>query len=116
MADVVSVDWPAMLIRHNGRREFVKKLAASLHAHLAEMPVKLRVASRDGDREAMTFMAHNLKGLNLEAPRLHDLANTFDAATRSGEVIRAETVDALACALDAVLAELANFVRQDGET
>ncbi len=116
MADVVSVDWPAMLIRHNGRREFVKKLADSMRAHLAEMPLKLRVATRDGDREAMRLMAHSLKGLNLETPQLHDLARTFEAAVRGGEVIRTETVEALACALEAVLAELLNFSQQDGET
>jgi PAS domain S-box-containing protein len=111
-----SVDWATTLIRHQGRHEFVKKLAAAMHDHFAEMPVKLRVAARDGDRKAMTLMAHSLKGFNLDAPQLHDLTKTFEAAVRGGEVISVEGVEGLACALDAVLAELANFNQQDGET
>jgi len=116
MGKVSPVDWPAMLIRHSGRHEFVKKLVAAMHEHFAEMPVKLRVAVRDGDREAMAFMAHSLKGLNLEAPKLHDLTKTFEAAVRGGEVISAERVEVLACALETVLAELVNFNQRDGET
>jgi CheY-like chemotaxis protein/anti-sigma regulatory factor (Ser/Thr protein kinase) len=110
-----SVDWPALLIRHDGRHEFVKKLAASMGEHLAEMPVKLRVAARDGDRAAMTFMAHSLKGINLEAPKLHDLTRTFEAAVRGGDVITTEAVEPLACTLDAVIKELVNYCQQEGE-
>ena len=114
-AKVGPVDWAAMLIRHNGRHAFVRKLAAATREHMAAMPVKLRLADREGDREALRFMAHSLKGLNLEAPQLRDLTQSFEAATRHDEVISTETVEALACALEAVLAELARFLAQDGE-
>jgi CheY-like chemotaxis protein len=112
-----AIDWPTLLARFNGRREFVEKLAASVRQHHTETPAKLRAAARQGDREALTFMAHSLKGIsgNLEAHRLHELAKAFEATMRAGEDLAAESVDTLAEALEAVLAELKHPDGHDGE-
>jgi len=77
----------------------------------------LRRAAQHGDREALSFTAHSLKGIsgNLEARRLHELAKTVETALRAGEDIAAERVDALAAALEAVLAELEHPDQHEGE-
>ncbi|AGX88010.1 PAS domain S-box protein [Candidatus Symbiobacter mobilis] len=112
---VSAVDWPMTLLRHHGRHAFVKKLATAMHEHFAEMPTQLRGAARDGDREAMALMAHSLKGFSMEAPQLHELTKTFEAVMRGGDAIQAGTVETLACALEAVLAELVHRSQQDGD-
>ena len=63
-------------------------------------------------------MAHSLKGIggNLEARRLHALAKGFEAAMRAGEDVVAEKADALADALEDVLAELGHSGPQQGES
>ncbi|MDP2826356.1 MAG: PAS domain S-box protein, partial [Sulfuritalea sp.] len=110
-----AIDWPALLARLGGRREFAGKLAASMREHHADTPARLRAAAQQGDRETLMFMAHTLKGVsgNLEARRLHELALTFEAALRAGEDIAAERVDALAVALETVLAEMQGFDLQE---
>ncbi|MCX7167022.1 MAG: PAS domain S-box protein [Rhodocyclales bacterium] len=109
-----AIDWPALLARFSGRSAFVMKLAASACEHHAGTPAKLRAATRLGDREALGFMAHSLKGMsgNLEARRLHELARAVEAAMRAGEDIVEQQGHALAQALEALLAELADFTSE----
>ncbi|MCX7167021.1 MAG: MASE1 domain-containing protein [Rhodocyclales bacterium] len=109
-----AIDWPALLARFSGRNAFVMKLAASACEHHADTPARLRAATRLGDREALCFIAHSLKGVsgNLEARRLHELARAVEAAMRAGEDIVEQQGHALAEALEAVLAELAGFTRE----
>jgi PAS domain S-box-containing protein len=101
------IDWAALLGRYGGRYEFVKKLANSLRLHHADTPARLRAAQQSGDRKALAVMAHNLKGVNLEARRLRELTLAFESDERAGCSITAQRVEALAAALDAVLLELA---------
>ena len=112
-----AIDWLALLARFDGRQAFVMKLAVSLQEHHADTPARLRAAAQQQDREALTFMAHSLKGAsgNLEAHRLHELAKAFEAAMRAGDDIASERVDALAGTLEAVLVELANYNQQKEE-
>ncbi len=103
------IDWPALLVRYNGRVEFVAKLATSIREHHTDTPSKLREAMRQGDREQLIFMAHNLKGVsgNLEARRLYELAKAIEIAMRAGGEIAAERVEAMAVELENLLTELA---------
>ncbi|MFZ4622801.1 MAG: PAS domain S-box protein, partial [Rhodoferax sp.] len=100
------IDWPALLLRYDGRHDFVRKLANSLRLHHADTPGRLRAAQGSGDRKALAVMAHNLKGVDLEARRLRELTLQFESDERAGCSISAQRVEALAAALEAVLAEL----------
>jgi PAS domain S-box-containing protein len=107
-----SVDWPALLERFDGRRAFIKKLADSVCESHADTPDKLRAAARRGDREALKFMAHSLKGVsgNLEAHRVLDLSSSLETAseTCNGEDVPAMMIEALAEAVENFLSELKN--------
>ena len=109
------VDWSALLARYNGRQGFVKKLATALREHFAETPAKLRAASQKQDMEALRFIAHSLKGINLEARCLQELTQSFDASLRAGEDITPAKLEGLVVALESVLAELANFAQRKEE-
>jgi CheY-like chemotaxis protein len=109
------IDWAALLARFNGRRGFVKTLAAAMRENFVETPAKLRAAAEAHDLVALNFIAHSLKGANLEARQLHDLTQTFEASLRVGIDIGPDSVEALVLALEAVLAELADFVNSEGD-
>ena len=113
-----AIDWAALLARFNGREAFVSKLAASVREHHTDTPARLREAARLGDRDSLSFMAHSLKGIsgNLEARPLNEMAKAVEAALRAGEGIVPEQVDALAGALDAVLAQLARHDNEEEES
>jgi PAS domain S-box-containing protein len=104
------VDWPALLARFNGRRAFIKKLTDSVCESHGKTPAKLRTATQQGDRSALKFMAHSLKGVsgNLEAHRLHDLAKAAETALHDEESIAAELFEALAAAVEQLLSALQN--------
>jgi PAS domain S-box-containing protein len=112
------IDWPALLARFNGREAFVRKLAASVREHHADTPVQLRAVAQSGDRDALTFTAHSLKGIggNLEARRLHEMAKAIEVTVRTDGAIAPERVEALAAELESVLAELATADQQKGRT
>jgi PAS domain S-box-containing protein len=116
MSDDRPIDWSALLARFNGRQEFVQKLATSVLEHHAETPAKLRAAAQQHDRQALSFMAHSLKGVsgNMEARPLHELSKSFEAAVHAGQDITADSVEALARAVEAVLVELKCPDQQEG--
>jgi PAS domain S-box-containing protein len=108
------INWPAMLTRYTGREKFLRKFTAAVLESFAEMPSRLRVAAQDGDREAIALMTHSLKGINLDVKQLHELAKSFEAEMRTTEDIAPRSVEALALALEDVLAELVNFGKSGG--
>jgi len=101
------INWKALLRHYDGRLDFVKKLANSMRLHYSGTPEMLRKAARSGDSQAMTAILHNLKGVNLEATQLHALTLALNAGIVAGHPVTVESVDALAGALDSVLAEMA---------
>ena len=104
------IDWPALLARFNGRRVFIKRLTDSVCGSHDKTPAKLRTAAQQGDRLALKFMAHSLKGVsgNLEAHRLHDLAKAAETALHDEACIATELFEALAAAVEQVLLSLQN--------
>ena len=89
-----------------------------MREHHADTPVQLRAVAQSGDRDALTFTAHSLKGIggNLEARRLHEMAKAIEVAVRTDGAIAPERVEALAAELEDVLAELATTDQQKGRT
>ena len=100
------VDWQALLAGYDGRQEFVAKIAISIVKDHAQTPAKLRAAAQAGDRKTLAFIAHNLKGLSIEAHRLRELSLAFESAERAGNTITAQSIEPLALELEAVLLEL----------
>jgi len=112
-----AIDWPTLLARFGGRREFVAKLLASVREHHVDTPARLREAALAGDREALTFMAHGLKGAsgNIEARTLLERAKACEAALRAGNDIATADVESLIAALEAVLIEQENTEKREGK-
>jgi PAS domain S-box-containing protein len=104
-----AIDWPALLARFRGRRDFVAKLAETTRASQAETSAKLRAAVGDRDLAALAFLAHGLKGLggNMAAGGLYRLAAETERAARAGGADALVLGATLADAVDGVLAELA---------
>lgn len=65
-------DWPAVLARFGGRREFVDKLCALLVEGFAGVPVALRAAATGGNLRDAAAVAHRLRSVagSLEASGL----------------------------------------------
>ncbi len=103
------VDWPALLAQYSGREAFVAKLAAIAVNSQQETVAKLRTAAAQGDREALAFIAHSLKGVagNLMARGVRDLAARTEAAARLDEPQATSLAIELAAAMEALLDELA---------
>ena len=81
------VDWPGLMIRFKGRREFVDKLASIVVKTHRDTPSRLRESSAQGDLDAIAFTAHSLKGMggNLMATSLRHLATRTEDAARRGD-------------------------------
>lgn len=102
---LATIDWPALFALCDGRREFVRKLVISVRQHHAQTPEKLRMAAQKGDRRTVALIVHSLKGLNVEARRLHALTTAF-AIDWLDDALFLAGVEELACAVEGVLAEL----------
>ena len=111
----VLIDYPALLARFKGRREFVAKLVASVGENHAGSPAKLRIAARVGDHEALAFITHSLKGVsgNLMATTVFELATAAENATREGKAEATELACQLAGLMEAMLEELARIEQGD---
>ncbi|MDP2794617.1 MAG: Hpt domain-containing protein, partial [Sulfurisoma sp.] len=68
------------------------------------------------DRETLAFIAHGLKGLggNLDAGPLREAAAALEIAAKAGSDDTPALAAPLAVALEAMLAELADYTRQEG--
>ena len=104
------IDWQALLARFNGRQGFVRKLAASVLEYHQETPARLRAAEKAGDLKELAQLVHSVKGVsgNLQARRLHELAQALEIEVRAGDELAA--VEALILAVEAFLAELKIFL------
>ncbi len=102
------VDWSVLLERYKGKQEFVRKLADSVLGSHADTPAKFRQAVQDGNRDALKFMAHSLKGVSgsLEARYLHSLVTAFETDLANETEVPPEQLEAFLLALEAFLAEL----------
>jgi HPt (histidine-containing phosphotransfer) domain-containing protein len=105
------IDWPDLLARLGGDRDFAKSLLtgflADLPAHIAD----IKTALDSGDISAMRRHAHNLRGVaaNLAARQLINLAERIEQACLAYDLPSAQ---AAAEALDANRRALTEYVRQ----
>jgi CheY-like chemotaxis protein/HPt (histidine-containing phosphotransfer) domain-containing protein/anti-sigma regulatory factor (Ser/Thr protein kinase) len=110
------IDWAILLERFHGNREFIRKLAALSFETYAGSPANLRQLAQTGDVQALAFQAHRLKGSagNLLAHELHTLASEAEDAARAGLAEAFSLALELADAVERVLAELEDYLRQAG--
>jgi CheY-like chemotaxis protein/HPt (histidine-containing phosphotransfer) domain-containing protein len=106
------VDWPALLNRFKGRREFVDKLVVTVLRTHQNTSARLRDAARAGDLDGIVFVAHSLKGMggNLMADPLRDLADRTEATARAGGPDVANLAERLAQVLEETLTVLSEGV------
>ncbi len=103
------VDWAGLETRFGGKRDFVTRLARTALDSQRETPAKLRAALREGNHEAVVFLAHSLKGMggNLMAVELQALAATVETAAKGREDGALKLVEPLAQESERLLAALA---------
>jgi two-component system, sensor histidine kinase and response regulator len=103
------VDWPGLLQRFGGRRDFILKLVTLAARTQADTPTRLRQAAESGDTKVLAFQAHSLKGVagDLGAHAVYGLALATEQAAHDGspEVVR--LARDLAEVTERLLAELA---------
>jgi signal transduction histidine kinase/DNA-binding response OmpR family regulator len=115
-----AIDWAALSARYGNRPAFIDRLAAALLNGHGDAPAKLRAAVRQGDLQAMAFIAHSLKSAmgNIEALGVQALAQQAEELARNTTdptaVARAvELADRLADATEDVLDLLRQRQRSD---
>ncbi|OYY95588.1 MAG: hypothetical protein B7Y41_03560 [Hydrogenophilales bacterium 28-61-23] len=103
------IDWPALSLQFNDRRDFILKIMNTVLAAHGETPARLREAAAQGELEQLAFLAHTLKGVggNIKAARLHELAARAETSARGGRADAAELAGQLAFAMEALLAAIA---------
>jgi CheY-like chemotaxis protein/HPt (histidine-containing phosphotransfer) domain-containing protein/anti-sigma regulatory factor (Ser/Thr protein kinase) len=86
LADRPPIDWAALSERFQGRQAFIDKLIGLAIQSNRETPHKLRIAARQGNHAAISFIAHSLKGFcgNIHAKSAHELACQTEEAARAG--------------------------------
>jgi len=107
------IDWPTLEARFPGRPDFVAKLAATVLENNTATPARLRELAAGRDYAALAFLAHSLKGMggNLMAHDLHDLARQAEDSARAGQTDAPALAEALAEALEVLLAALRERTR-----
>ncbi|MBI4755746.1 MAG: PAS domain S-box protein [Betaproteobacteria bacterium] len=106
--DAASIDWPALEARYGiALRD---RLVGTLLASCGEMPSRLRAAARCNDLAALSFLAHNLRGVsgNLMLRGTHDLARRAEDAARQGAPDAPALGTRLATVVDELLVALAH--------
>lgn len=106
------IDWPALLQRFEGRRDFIDKLIANALDGVQQANVqKLRDAADLRDHADIKFIAHSLKGMAgvFESQALLELARQAELAAKNQEAQAALLAMQLAEALADFLAELKQY-------
>ncbi len=102
------IDRAALSARFGGRQAFIDKLLDMFRQSHADTAEKLREAARQGDHEAIAFIAHQMKGVcgNIGADPMQELARQVETSARAGAGDAPALAEQLAAATGALLAAL----------
>jgi PAS domain S-box-containing protein len=102
------VDWSALTANFDGKKTFVRKLAATMRQSHANSPAKLRDAAHRKDWASLAFMAHGLKGSggHFMDDMTRQLTKKAETAAREGHADSSALAEQLADSVEIMLAEL----------
>ena len=106
--DISAINWTVLKTRYDNKTGFIKRLMRIFSNNHDTAPAQLRSLSASGDYEALTFLAHSLRGIagNIAADSIQEIANRLETAAREQDPEYPGLAIELADHLDQLLEEL----------
>ena len=100
------IDWQALAVSLRAPPAFLTQLARAVVSNMGPKPQALRVAAATGDLPTIAREAHSIKGVagNVRAQGIFDLARSTERAARDGQTEATALAEALAEAVESMVA------------
>jgi two-component system sensor histidine kinase/response regulator len=110
------VDWDELTAQFRGREASVARIAATVLRTQGEAPAQLRELAARRDFEALSRLAHSLKGMggNIMAQRIFELGRAVDTAAREQSEAALAGAEELARAVEEMLGEMRERIAAGG--